>query len=251
MADNHREDTADPLLVFSRSDYDEESGVVEVNDSTHEGDGADASGESLGSWHIVRSGVAVAASAMQRPLQFFIGDDSHEGLVETMQAQITITAPKWALVSILGLGIAVLWQQERRIRATQAMFENHSESLLRLAKVLVANSHRTAEIQAVASETVMQSHRESSLLMCGMAATALLLLSDQRLKTDLRRLPLAISGCQLYSWKWSEEAKARFGLSGIAQGVIAQDVARLHPYAARVGLDGYMRVNYGLLLSNV
>eukprot|EP00931_Biecheleriopsis_adriatica_P079471 TRINITY_DN52882_c0_g1_i1.p1 TRINITY_DN52882_c0_g1~~TRINITY_DN52882_c0_g1_i1.p1 ORF type:complete len:255 (-),score=49.41 TRINITY_DN52882_c0_g1_i1:40-804(-) len=248
MADDRRESAEDAFVADRSTDSQEDNSILLVNDADYERDEADTSIESLDSWYIVRNRVAAAASAVQRPLQFFIGE---------CETEITITAPKWALISLMGLGVAILWQQERRIQATQAMLEKHHEGFLRLAETLVASSNRALELETAATEraaTAMKLDRDNSLIAAaGVLATSVALLpwlifSDQRLKTDLCRLPGTLGRCQLYSWKWSEAAEAEFGLSGISGGVLAQDVVAVDPEAVQVGLDGYMRVNYKLLV---
>jgi len=206
----------------------------------------------------VKSSVAAAASAVRRPLHFFIGgdEDGEGGIVEALQAPVTITVPKWALLSIAGLGLAVLWQQERRIWVCLQMSDQHQAGLLKLVEMFVSRSSQAQEVAETAAATrasmAVQQSRESGALgaALGMGAAALLLLSDARMKTEIRRLPGSLGGCPLYSWKWSAEASSRFGLRGPSTGVLAQEVAVLRPEAVRVGSDGYMRVDYLTLLSS-
>ena len=54
-------------------------------------------------------------------------------------------------------------------------------------------------------------------------------------------------GLSRFSWQWNEIAKEKFGLIGVGQGVIAQDVKKLYPWAAVKGADGFLRVDYASL----
>lgn len=212
-------------------------------------------GDAADTWSLVRSKVAAAAAAAQRPLHYFIGcENSCEGIVEALQAPVSIAVPKWALVSMVGLGIAVFWQQERRVRVCLTIMEQHQAGLLRLAEMFVScqsSAQQVAEAAAADRATMaVQQTRQSGVMgaVMGMGAASLLLLSDERLKSDIRRLPGTLGGCPLYSWKWSRDAEVRFGLSGTSCGVIAQEVSRLRPEAAHRGYDGYIRVDYMTLL---
>ena len=77
-----------------------------------------------------------------------------------------------------------------------------------------------------------------------------LLLSDVQLKNNVTVLPLSrynSVGLSGFSWQWNEIAKEKFGLIGVGQGVIAQDVKKLYPWAAVKGADGFLRVDYASL----
>merc|ERR1712187_317967 len=173
-----------------------------------------------------------------------------------MGAPVTVMVPRWALISLIGLGMGVLWQQERRIWACQRMAEQYQNGILKFVEMLIESSGRAqAESEAIAADRaklILQQSRENTLFGAtlgglGMGA-ALLLLSDQRLKTDITSLHGTMGGCPLYSWRWSQEAETGFGRRGASRGVLAQDVARLRPQAVHVGSDGYMRVNHLMLL---
>lgn len=75
------------------------------------------------------------------------------------------------------------------------------------------------------------------------------LFSDSQLKQNIATMPYseyATIGLHSFSWVWSKAAE---GLckSGRAQGLIAQDVEKLYPWAVGTGHDGYKRVNYKAL----
>lgn len=69
--------------------------------------------------------------------------------------------------------------------------------------------------------------------------------SDIRLKTDVKPLGQR-SDHNWYSWVWNELAEKLFGLTGMAEGVIAQEVMITHPQAVLM-IDDYYHVNYGRL----
>ena len=86
----------------------------------------------------------------------------------------------------------------------------------------------------------------------GYAATLLVgyFLSDENLKSNVTVLPssryndIGLTGV---CWKWNDIAQQKFGLTGEACGVIAQEVQKLYPKAVLVGEDGFLQVRYGIL----
>lgn len=78
----------------------------------------------------------------------------------------------------------------------------------------------------------------------GMNALSLAGFSDTRLKENVQPMGERY-GHAWYSWTWNDEAE-KIGLSGEAQGVLAQEVAKTHPDA--IGMSqGYLTVDYGKL----
>ena len=76
------------------------------------------------------------------------------------------------------------------------------------------------------------------------------LFSDQNLKYNVTNLPHSDYndiGLRGVCWKWNEDAKKSFGLTGEGCGVIAQEVGMLYPWAVSQGKDGYLRVQYDIL----
>ena len=71
--------------------------------------------------------------------------------------------------------------------------------------------------------------------------------SDERLKEDVVEFTTLSNGIKIYRWKWSEEAKELVG-DQPAFGVIAQEVQEIMPDAVTEGPDGYLRVNYGMIV---
>ena len=74
--------------------------------------------------------------------------------------------------------------------------------------------------------------------------------SDENLKYNVTTLPHSEYngiGLRGVCWKWNEDAKESFGLTGEGCGVIAQEVRMLYPWAVSKGKDGYLRVQYEML----
>lgn len=72
--------------------------------------------------------------------------------------------------------------------------------------------------------------------------------SDINLKSDVYRKG-AVNGFNWYTWTWNEKANA-LGLSGDAEGVIAQEVEKTRPDLV-VMKDGYKAVNYAGVLYGI
>ena len=71
--------------------------------------------------------------------------------------------------------------------------------------------------------------------------------SDRRLKTNIQPIGRLANGLTLYKWDWNEKAEA-LGLKGHSSGVMADEAARIVPEAVSRGADGYLRVDYRLIL---
>jgi len=74
--------------------------------------------------------------------------------------------------------------------------------------------------------------------------------SDEDLKYNETTLPHSKYndiGLRGVCWKWNEDAKESFGLTGEGCGVIAQEVRMLYPWTVSKGKDGYLRVQYEML----
>lgn len=72
-------------------------------------------------------------------------------------------------------------------------------------------------------------------------------LSDERLKENLVKFGTMENGINVYRWDWKDEAKGLVG-DQPAFGVIAQEVQEIVPEAVTEGPDGYLRVNYGMIV---
>ena len=84
----------------------------------------------------------------------------------------------------------------------------------------------------------------------GLLGGYLALFSDENLKSNVTVLPYSIYndiGLTGVCWKWNDNSQQKFGLTGEACGVIAQEVQKLYPKAVLVGEDGFLQVRYGIL----
>ena len=84
----------------------------------------------------------------------------------------------------------------------------------------------------------------------GLLSKYLWTLSDENLKSNVTVLPsspyndIGLTGV---CWKWNDIAQQKYGLTGEACGVIAQEVQKLYPKALLVGEGGFLQVRYGIL----
>ena len=92
-----------------------------------------------------------------------------------------------------------------------------------------------------------QSAQAADQAMIGNALSlgAIFAASDERLKRGIEHIGQK-NGFNWYRWKWNDKAKA-LGLTGEAEGVIAQEVRKILPDAVREQ-HGYLQVDYNLIL---
>ena len=74
--------------------------------------------------------------------------------------------------------------------------------------------------------------------------------SDTRLKTDVKPIG-AYKGVNLYTWNWNDEGKRIADPAQPTVGVMAQELRETHPHLVKAGSDGYLRVNYAGLNSEL
>ena len=67
--------------------------------------------------------------------------------------------------------------------------------------------------------------------------------SDRRLKTNVRKIGER-DGISFYSWDWSEKARELGAENHPTKGVIAQELAEIHPDLVVTGPHGFQMVNY-------
>ena len=72
---------------------------------------------------------------------------------------------------------------------------------------------------------------------------ALPFLSDRRLKRNIRKVGER-DGVNFYRWEWTDAAQNMGVASHPTEGVIAQELAEVHPDLVHSGQDGYLRVDY-------
>ena len=74
--------------------------------------------------------------------------------------------------------------------------------------------------------------------------------SDVRLKTDIKPIGTH-KGINLYTWNWNDEGKRIADPAQPTIGVMAQELRETHPHLVEAGDDGYLRVNYAGLNSEL
>ena len=72
------------------------------------------------------------------------------------------------------------------------------------------------------------------------------MLSDERLKENIKAIGKSENGHNLYTWDWNDKAK-ELGVNDPTTGVLAQEVKKYMPEAVITDENGYYRVNYGVL----
>lgn len=97
--------------------------------------------------------------------------------------------------------------------------------------------------QALGASQIPQSQTTSS--NPGVYGWASMLLSDVRLKKNIRRVGTTPGGHNLYAWDWKKKAKSILGKTGADMGVLAQEVMETRPDLVVEFPDGFYRVNYG------
>jgi hypothetical protein len=68
-------------------------------------------------------------------------------------------------------------------------------------------------------------------------------MSDTRLKTDINPIGTH-KGINLYTWNWNDEGKRIANPAQPTIGVMAQELRETHPHLVKAGEDGYLRVDY-------
>lgn len=75
-------------------------------------------------------------------------------------------------------------------------------------------------------------------------------MSDERLKTNIKPLGKE-AGINVYSWDWNDEGKRVADPAQPTIGVMAQELQATHPHLVSRADDGYLRVNYAGLVSEL
>ena len=74
--------------------------------------------------------------------------------------------------------------------------------------------------------------------------------SDIRLKENIRPAG-KMNGIKFYTWDWNEKGKKVAAYDQPNAGVIADEIQETHPHLVKRGQDGYLRVNYAGLASEM
>jgi len=84
------------------------------------------------------------------------------------------------------------------------------------------------------------------ILGTGAQLAGMYLMSDERLKENIKPIGTSENGHKLYTWDWNDKAK-ELGVNDPTTGVIAQEVMKYMPEAVTKDANGYYMVNYGVL----
>ena len=143
-------------------------------------------------------------------------------------------------------------EQERKLQEQQrAREEAERQRMIEQENLRRAEAERRRIEEEVEARRRSAKRRERDTILAGVGGAILFgLLSDSRLKeniTAMRNSEFEEIGLHSYSWVWSKKAVDELGLSGKEEGVVAQEVEKLYPWAVMTGDDGYKRVNYEAL----
>jgi hypothetical protein len=96
--------------------------------------------------------------------------------------------------------------------------------------------------------TTTQGQKTGAGDVLGTAAqlATLYMMSDERLKENIKPIGTSENGHKLYTWDWNDKAK-KLGINDPTTGVIAQEVMKYMPEAVTKDANGYYMVNYGVL----
>ncbi len=103
------------------------------------------------------------------------------------------------------------------------------------------------EMQAAAAAESGKASARGSILGAIAGGAARGLFSDERLKDNIQYQDTLPNGVNVYSWEWNDTAKVIGADQTPPFGVIAQEVIQTHPDAVRLGEDGFLRVDYGMI----
>ena len=119
--------------------------------------------------------------------------------------------------------------------ASRAASQAASAAASRAASSAASNAARRSASSAASSAA-----SRAAAAAASNAASRVTSPSDVRLKEDITALGRTSGGLNLYRYRYKDDAT-------FYVGVMAQDVARLAPAAVSSGVDGFLRVDYGLL----
>ena len=121
-------------------------------------------------------------------------------------------------------------ERENKIAIAQLQRPKSGGLLGSVGKILGAAAGTEAGAQAIAS-----------------GVSWLVGFSDERLKENVVKFGTLKNGISVYRWDWTDEGRRIVG-DQPAFGVIAQEVQNVVPAAVNMGSDGYLRVNYGMIV---
>ena len=167
---------------------------------------------------------------------------------QQLQAQLTAPSLQEAIGKDIESRTAARLADQARL--TQQPQEAQREQTINLANLLggLAGLGTSTTFQNQSSGFTSQAFSGGASpfqQVLGAAGTAASIynMSDIRLKTNIKQVGKLDNGINLYTWKWTEEAKDIVG-DQPEYGVLADEVQSVMPEAVIRGSDGYLRVNY-------
>lgn len=162
------------------------------------------------------------------------------------------------LANIGNLGFSQAQDVQSNFQQQGAMQQALQQQLLDAAKQQYAGYTGAGDqslqnlIGAVSGAPIPSSTSQTStpglLDMATSGAMIYALMSDRRLKTDIKKVGKLGNGLNVYTWKWNDEGKKLAPKNQPEIGVIAQEVQEVMPEAVVRGDHGYLMVNYGALI---
>jgi hypothetical protein len=156
--------------------------------------------------------------------------------VETENNRLTFEAASTDVKNMLNIsqeGMNQIW--DRLDSIFDNIWKSAENELSREAQIIAA------EIAAMSKGSGGKDGMWSAIGQIGAA----IIMSDERLKTDIKHFSTLPSGVRMYTWKWNKEAQRLGAPAKSSMGVIAQEIQKTHPDAVVTGDHGYLMVNYG------
>lgn len=137
---------------------------------------------------------------------------------------------------LLGSGATAQALQSTAGNLAQGTFSNFLQQLGGLAGL----GNQAGSLIGGAGTTSSSTGGQKTPGLLDYAGTAASIFSDERLKRDIKKVSEMSDGLGVYQYRYK-------GRNELQTGVMAQEVAKLRPWALGPKIGGYMTVNYGRL----
>ena len=155
-----------------------------------------------------------------------------------------------------------LIQEQRRMQQEAERNRRMEEQRAQEAKqALIREKQKAKQLQdqiAAAERKKKRNKKKKTVAAVIGTVIGFAMISDSKLKENVTTLPCSkyqSIGLNEVTWNWNEAANKELGLQGSGQGVVAQEVELLYPWAVSIGRKGYKKVNYSelnaLVLKNI
>lgn len=168
------------------------------------------------------------------------------GYAPAMKALASGVTGQGAAAGILNSGTTAKALQSRGADLNQSYFNNYLQNLSGLsaqglqAGGLVANAGQTSQsTQTGATGGLFGALSQAAGVATGIGKAAAVF-SDRRLKTDIEKVGEYADGLGIYEYRYK-------GIMQRVRGVMADEVAKLRPWALGPKSYGFATVNYGVL----